>query len=241
MKKKVLLFTGAGVSQESGIKTFRDSVDGLWNNYSIQEVASIGGWREDKSKVLDFYNARRKESKFVSPNKAHELIAALSKYFEVTVVTQNVDGLHERSGSSNVIHLHGELNKVRSTFNPRLIYEWENDLNIGDKCVEGSQLRPHIVWFGEVLDPDLLQKAKDITSEVDVIIVVGTSMQVYPAATLPWLGKENSLIYYIDPSEIEFHIPSDKRPFFYHIKEKASIGMEKVYNELMELFNEKGI
>lgn len=235
-KKKILIFTGAGVSAESGIKTFRDSVDGLWYNFDVKEVASIDGWKKDREKVLDFYNKRRSEVKSVSPNKAHQTIAALEKYFDVTIVTQNVDNLHERAGSTNIIHLHGELNKVRSTFNDQLVYEWEGDLVIGDKCAEGSQLRPNIVWFGEELDKGNLLASKRAAEEADVCIVVGTSMQVSPANAIPFLTKDTALIYYVDPSEVDFHISNYRRPFFYHINEPASTGMDKVYTDLLEIF-----
>jgi len=145
--KKILVFTGAGVSKESGIETFRDSAESLWNNHRIEDVATAEAWRKDKELVLDFYNQRRKQLKEVEPNLAHDLIAKLEEKYQVTVVTQNVDNLHERAGSTNVIHLHGELTKVRSTLNPNLVYDWHDDCSLGDKCEKGSQLRPHIVWF----------------------------------------------------------------------------------------------
>jgi NAD-dependent deacetylase len=238
-KKKILVFTGAGVSAESGIKTFRDSKDGLWYNYDISEVASITGWNKDKAKVLDFYNKRRQEMASVEPNKAHQIIADLEKHFDVTVVTQNVDNLHERAGSTDVVHLHGELNKVRSTFNDELVMEWTGDLNLGDKCKEGSQLRPHIVWFGEMLDTGNLHYSKVKATEADVCIVVGTSMQVSPANTIPFLTGQTSLIYYVDPGEIDFHINDIRKAFFYHISENASTGMQKVYDDLMNIFINK--
>lgn len=236
-KKKILIFSGAGVSAESGIKTFRDAVDGLWYEYKIEEVASISGWRKDKANVLDFYNKRRRDMKLTQPNKGHQFIADLEKHFDVSVVTQNVDDLHERAGSTDITHLHGELGKVRSTYNDEIILEWDGDLNIGDRCSEGSQLRPHIVWFGEMLDPGNLHYSKKKAIECDVCIVVGTSMKVSPARDIPFLTKGNTLIYYVDPGDGEdFEIDSDRKPFFNHYKEPATTGMEKVYNELVNKF-----
>ena len=231
MKKKILVFTGAGVSAESGVKTFRDA-NGLWHDHKIEDVASPEGWRRDKETVLDFYNQRRKQLKEVEPNDGHKIIAELEKNFDVTVVTQNVDNLHERAGSTNVIHLHGELTKVRSTLNPNFIYDWEDDLNLGDKCERGSQLRPHIVWFGEMLDSSNVKLAETAAQECDVCIVVGTSMQVAPANQIPFLVETGTLIYYVDPSDINFFIDKQKRPFFTHVQEVASIGMQKVKDDL---------
>lgn len=236
-KKKILVFTGAGVSAESGIKTFRDSQNGLWYNFDVKDVASVDGWRKDKAKVLDFYNQRRNEMRSVNPNKAHEFIAKLEEKFDVTVVTQNVDDLHERAGSTNVIHLHGELNKMRSTYDDTIVLDCPGDINIGDKCPEGSQLRPHIVWFGEMLDKGNLLAAKNAADDADACIIVGTSMQVAPANTIPFLTQHNALIYYIDPGDSDFHVPSSRRIYFYHIKESASTGVEKVYNELIDIFS----
>ena len=184
--KKILVFTGAGVSAESGIETFRTGDDGLWMNHRIEDVATPDGWRRDKKKVLDFYNLRRSQLGTVQPNDGHKIIAELEKHFGVTVVTQNVDNLHERAGSTNVIHLHGELTKVRSTLDPHLVYDRPSDVNVGDKCEKGSQLRPHIVWFGENLDPSFLQAAQTAAEEADVCIVVGTSMKVSPANDIPF-------------------------------------------------------
>lgn len=242
-KKKILVFTGAGVSAESGIKTFRDSVDGLWYNFDVREVASIEGWRKDKYKVLDFYNKRRSELKSVEPNKAHQTIAALEKHFDVTVVTQNVDDLHERAGSTNIIHLHGELVKARGCLYENkpspldnVIDIGYNDINIGDKCiVTDSQLRPHIVWFGEPLDVTDLDNAKNLASEADICIVVGTSMQVSPANTIPFFTKKSAIIYYVDPSDVDFDIPIGRD--FRHLNESASSGLDKVYNDLIEITN----
>jgi len=245
MKKKILVFSGAGVDKESGVETFRDSQDGLWNNNKIEDVATPDGWRRNKEKVLDFYNMRRDQLKEVEPNLAHQIIADLENEFDVTVVTQNVTNLHERAGSTNVIHLHGELTKVRSTLDPNLIYDWTEDCNLGDKCEKGSQLRPHIIWFGENLNPKLIERAEESAFECDICIIVGTSMQVAPANQIPSLCKVGTPIYYVDPGE-GFNLPrwSDGNGRwsenvecinYTHIKEVASIGMEKVKNDLINL------
>ena len=226
--KKILIFTGAGVSKESGIETFRGN-NGLWNNYKIEDVATPDGWRKNRQLVLDFYNARRAQLNTVEPNLAHQLIASLEKDFEVTIVTQNVDNLHERAGSKNIIHLHGELTKSRSTFpGSTETYDCHDDINLGDKCPRGSQLRPNIVWFGESLDPIKIKNAETESEKCDICIIVGTSMQVSPANQIPFLTKEDCLIYYIDPSDMDFYLDKQRRPFFKHIKEPATIGMQKV-------------
>ena len=226
--KKILIFTGAGVSEESGIETFRGN-NGLWNNYKIEDVATPDGWRKNRQLVLDFYNARRVQLNTVEPNLAHQLIASLEKDFDVCIVTQNVDNLHERAGSKNIIHLHGELTKSRSTFpGSTETYDCPGDINLGDKCPRGSQLRPHIVWFSESLDPIKIKNAETESEKCDICIIVGTSMQVSPANQIPFLTKEDCLIYYIDPSDIDFYIDKQRKPFFKHIKEPATIGMQKV-------------
>ena len=236
MKKKILVFTGAGVSAESGIQTFRDLQNGLWYDYKIEDVATPEGWRKDKSKVLDFYNKRRTQLKDVNPNLAHQIIADLEKDFDVTILTQNVDDLHERAGSTNITHLHGELKKARSTVDPSIVVDCSEDINIGDKCPKGSQLRPHIVWFGEMLDPGNLEYSRLVATEADVCIVVGTSMQVSPANLIPFTTKEDCLIYYVDPGDVEFKISDYRMAFFYHIKEKATTGMQKVYDDLIKIY-----
>lgn len=231
--KKILIFTGAGVSKESGIETFRDSKDSLWNNYKIEDVATKDAWRKNRELVLDFYNQRRAQLKDVHPNLAHQLIADLEKDYDVTVVTQNVDNLHERAGSTNIIHLHGELTKSRSTFpGSTETYDCPGDINLGDKCGRGSQLRPHIVWFGEDLDPLYLEKSVKAAEDCDICIIVGTSMQVFPANQIPFLTKEDCLIYYIDPSDIDFYLDKQRKPFFTHIQEIATIGMQKVIEDI---------
>ena len=178
---------------------------------------------------------RRAQMKTVGPNVAHRIIADLEKDFDVTVITQNVDNLHERAGSTKVVHLHGELSKVRSTLDPTLVYDWIEDCNIGDKCEKGSQLRPHIVWFGENLNPKMIERAEEAAYECDICIIVGTSMQVAPANQIPFLTKPDTLIYVVDPSEMDFYIDKQRKPFLYHIQEVASIGMEKVKNDLINL------
>lgn len=194
--KKIVVLTGAGISAESGIKTFRDA-GGLWEGHDVMEVASPEGFAKNPSLVLDFYNQRRKQLLEVTPNSAHTGLAALEKNFDITIVTQNVDDLHERAGSTNVLHLHGELLKVRSTVYEHLIYPWTKDLVIGDTCERNTQLRPHIVWFGEAVP--MLEKAIKITAKADILIIIGTSMQVYPAASLIHYCKQDIPIYFIDP------------------------------------------
>ncbi len=194
--KKITILSGAGMSAESGIKTFRDA-DGLWEGHDVMQVASIQGFRQNPKLVLEFYNQRRNQLFEVEPNAAHRLVADLEKKYAVTVATQNVDDLHERAGSSHVIHIHGELRKVRSTGNPRYVVEWEKDCNVGDMCPDGFQLRPHIVWFGE--EVPLIQDAAEAVYDADIIIVIGTSMQVYPAAGLVGFAQPHSIVYYIDP------------------------------------------
>ncbi len=196
MKKKIVILTGAGISAESGIKTFRDA-DGLWEGHDVMEVASPEGFANNPELVLDFYNQRRKQLFNVIPNKAHKALAELENHHDVNIITQNVDDLHERAGSSKVLHLHGELLKARSTRNENDIITWKKDLNLGELCANGHQMRPHIVWFGEQVP--LLEKAIEITQKADVLIIIGTSMQVYPAASLIDFITLNTPIYFIDP------------------------------------------
>lgn len=194
--KNLVVLTGAGISAESGIKTFRDA-DGLWEGHDIMEVASPQGFRNNPELVLDFYNQRRRQLLKVKPNKAHFNLKDLEKDYNVTIITQNVDDLHERAESTKILHLHGELLKASSTKNHDLIYDWKKDLMQGDLCEEKGQLRPFIVWFGE--DVPLLDKAAEITLEADLLVIIGTSMQVYPAASLINYTKPNIPIYFIDP------------------------------------------
>ncbi|WP_338840426.1 NAD-dependent deacylase [Flavobacterium ginsenosidimutans] len=199
MKKKLVVLTGAGISAESGIKTFRDS-DGLWEGHDVMEVATPEGWFKNQELVLDFYNKRRQQLKEVKPNLGHIILAELEKDFDVHIITQNVDDLHERAGSSKVLHLHGELLKVRSTQNKNLILDWTEDLFTGDLDTNGHQLRPHIVWFGE--EVPALEEAIDITETADYFAVIGTSLQVYPAAGLIAYTPSTTPVFYIDPKPI---------------------------------------
>ncbi|KAF2332486.1 SIR2 family NAD-dependent protein deacylase [Flavobacterium daemonense] len=199
MKKKLVVLTGAGISAESGIKTFRDS-DGLWEGHDVMEVATPEGWYKNQELVLDFYNKRRQQLKEVKPNLGHIILAELEKDFDVYIITQNVDDLHERAGSTNVLHLHGELLKVRSVQNKNLILDWTEDLNTGDLDENGHQLRPHIVWFGE--EVPALEEAINITETADYFAVIGTSLQVYPAAGLIAYAPSTTPVFYIDPKPI---------------------------------------
>jgi len=197
MSQRIVILTGAGISQESGIKTFRDA-DGLWNNHNIMEVASPEGWINNPELVLEFYNQRRRQLHEVKPNAAHLAITRLQQHFPVEIITQNVDDLHERAGNKNVWHLHGELFKVRSEKNENLIYEWKKDLYLGNTAEDGAQLRPHIVWFGEPVP--MIEKVIPLVRQADVFLIVGTSMQVYPAAGLVYELKPQVPIFYIDPN-----------------------------------------
>ena len=223
--KKLIVLSGAGISAESGIKTFRDS-NGLWQNYRIEEVASPEGFARDPQLVLDFYNLRRRQLKEVSPNRAHEILFELEQYFDVRIITQNVDDLHERAGSSKVLHLHGELKKARPVNNENRVIPWEDDLNLGDLDENGVQLRPHIVWFGEAV-PEM-GKAVKIAGTADIFLVIGTSMQVYPAAALIHYVPEHCEIYVIDPNLSGSFTESDK-----YFKMSATEGMEKLKEVLV--------
>jgi NAD-dependent deacetylase len=226
--KKLIILTGAGISAESGIKTFRDA-DGLWEGHNVMEVASPEGYLENPELVLDFYNQRRKQLLEVSPNKAHYNLAKLENYFDVEIITQNVDDLHERAGSTKVIHLHGELLKVRSTVNESNVLDWRKELVLGDLCSEKSQLRPHIVWFGEMVP--LLEKAIKITQTADILVVIGTSMQVYPAASLIDYIKPNTPIYFIDPKPA---VSESKFNNLTVITAIASYGTDQLYNLIID-------
>ncbi|MBK9981159.1 MAG: NAD-dependent deacylase [Saprospiraceae bacterium] len=193
---KIVVLTGAGISAESGIKTFRDA-GGLWEGYKIEDVATPEAWERQPGVVLEFYNERRRQLLDVNPNLAHLSLKQLEDYHDVTIITQNVDDLHERAGSKHVIHLHGELLKVRSTSDEHLVYEWKKDLFIGDMCATGSQLRPHIVWFGEMVP--MLEKAIDEVIQAEIVIIIGSSMQVYPAAGLVSYAPRGAVVFYIDP------------------------------------------
>lgn len=224
--KKIVVLTGAGISAESGISTFRDA-DGLWEQYDIMEVASIDGWYKNPTLVLAFYNQRRRKLFEVSPNAAHHALVELEQQFDVTIVTQNVDDLHERAGSRNVLHLHGELRKVRSSEDESLIYEWEKDLHWGNLCEKGSQLRPHIVWFGEMVPMITLAAAE--VREADILLIIGTSLQVYPAAGLASYAPDYAQIYYIDPNPGLHSLDEN----FTIIAEKATTGVRKMVDQLL--------
>jgi NAD-dependent deacetylase len=230
-KQSVVVLSGAGVSAESGIKTFRDA-DGLWEGHDVMEVATPEGWLKNRELVLDFYNQRRRQLREVVPNDAHYALSELEKVYDTYVVTQNVDDLHERGGSTQVVHLHGELLKARSTLDPRLVYDWAEDILPTDKCDKGSQLRPHIVWFGE--EVPMLTRAANLVTEAHYVIIVGTSMQVYPAAGLVGLAPADARIYYVDPKPtINYELSI--LPNLKVIPEKATIGIRMVVNELLDL------
>ncbi|WP_010180136.1 SIR2 family NAD-dependent protein deacylase [Aquimarina agarilytica] len=220
--KHLVVLTGAGMSAESGINTFRDA-GGLWEGHDVMEVASPEGFAKNPDLVYDFYNQRRKQLFEVEPNKGHYALAALEKDFEISIITQNVDDLHERAGSTNVIHLHGELRKARSLKNENYIVDWDADLTEKDTDLQGNSLRPHIVWFGEAVP--MLDKAVSVVAEADVVLIIGTSLQVYPAASLFQYAPASAKIYYIDPNPAT-NIPSHVSV----IKQGASKGLEE-FNE----------
>ncbi len=228
-KKKLVVFTGSGISAESGIKTFRDA-GGLWENYKIEDVATPEAWEKNQNLVNEFYNERRKQVIEASPNKAHYFIADLESKFNVNVVTQNVDDFHERAGSKNVLHLHGEIMKVRSEIDPDLIYPITNsELKIGDFCEKGSQLRPHIVWFGELVT--LMDKANYLAAQADFFIIIGTSLNVYPAAGILNFVSQQVPKWLIDPSEFQL----DYIKSLTHIKSTAVGGLNQL-NEQLKLY-----
>ena len=225
--KNLVVLTGAGISAESGISTFRDS-GGLWEQYRIEDVATPEGWMRDPKLVTDFYNQRRKQLLEVEPNYGHIALVELEKYFNVYVVTQNVDNLHERAGSKNIVHLHGELTKVRSERFDHLIYELTPDryeVKIGDKCEKGFQLRPHIVWFGEAVP--MLEEAVRLAQKADIFVVVGTSLNVYPAASLVHYVQPEVPVYIVDPNSVAIN---DSR--WHYIRLGASEGMKEFIKQI---------
>ena len=227
-RKHIVIFSGAGISAESGISTFRDN-GGLWDKYDVKEVATPEAWRNNPGLVLQFYNERRKQVIEANPNAAHKALVELEKKFDVTVITQNVDDLHERAGSKNVIHLHGEIRKSRSTYDPGLVYSikgWQ--LNPGDRCEQGSQLRPHIVWFGEMV-PEMT-RAQDITATADILITVGTSLNVYPAAGLVHAVPKQSQLYVVDPNDVNV----EELPNVIFYKEKAGSAIPVIVGNLLK-------
>lgn len=226
-KKRIVVLTGAGMSAESGLKTFRDA-NGLWEGHDVMQVASPQGFATNPKLVFEFYNQRRRQLLQVEPNQGHKALVTLEKYFEVSIITQNVDNLHEQAGSSKVLHLHGELLKVRSTVNENYVLDWRDDLNLGDLDNEENQLRPQIVWFGEMVP--LLEKAIAITQTADILIIVGTSMQVYPAASLVNYTKSDTPIYFIDPK------PNVSQNDFQNLtilSTTASIGVPQLVKQLI--------
>lgn len=229
--KKLVVLSGAGISAESGISTFRDA-NGLWRNHRIEEVASPIAWRNNMELVLEFYNLRRKQLFEVEPNAGHKAMVDLEKHFDVEIITQNVDDLHERAGSTNVLHLHGELKKVRSSADENLIYELKHwELKKGDLCEKGSQLRPHIIWFGEAVTN--ISKGASIVRMADILLVVGTSLVVYPAAGLIDYAPANIPIFYIDPNAKQQGFRSQ----ITSISEKAGEGLPKLAKQLIRDFS----
>ncbi|WP_422861449.1 SIR2 family NAD-dependent protein deacylase [Flagellimonas sp. W118] len=229
-KQKVVVLTGAGMSAESGLKTFRDA-HGLWEGHDVMEVASPQGFAKNPELVLEFYNQRRRQLLEVSPNEGHKALVLLEEHFDVNIITQNVDNLHEQAGSSQVVHLHGELFKVRSMANENHVLEWKKDLLLGDFDENGHQLRPHIVWFGEMVP--LLETAAYITQQADIVIIIGTSMQVYPAASLIHYAPQETPIYFIDPKP---NINPSDYSNIEVIAKTASEGVPALVNQLLRLF-----
>jgi NAD-dependent deacetylase len=228
-KKNIVILTGAGISAESGIQTFRDA-DGLWEGHDVMEVATPEGWAKNKALVLKFYNDRRRQLHTVQPNAAHTALVELEKNHHVTIITQNVDDLHERAGSTRVIHLHGELTKARSVADEDLITDCDGDINIGDKAADGAQLRPHIVWFGEGVP--MLGLAANCVHDADVILVVGSSMQVYPAAGLVGYARANVPVYYIDKNPAINHELKTRKNLEV-LAMPATEGVRKIVDKLM--------
>lgn len=230
MKKKVVVLSGAGISAESGVKTFRDS-GGLWEGHDVMEVASYDGWLRNPELVMDFYNKRRKQLHEVEPNSGHDVLADLQSDFDVQIVTQNVDNLHERAGSKNVLHLHGELLKARCVNDSNHIVDCNEDIFYGKLDINGRQLRPHIVWFGEEIP--LFDDAVKIVSLADILIVVGTSLQVYPAAGLLSVAKSNAPIFYVDPNPATIY---DVANTVEVIQQPATIGLPILAKKLRTLY-----
>lgn len=227
-KQKIVVLTGAGMSAESGLKTFRDE-NGLWEGHDVMQVASPQGFAQNPELVLEFYNQRRRQLLEVSPNKGHLALGQLEQTFDVSIITQNVDNLHEQAGSSHVVHLHGELFKVRSTVNENHILDWKKDLVLGDTDDNGNQLRPHIVWFGEMVP--MLETAAQITQQAEILIIVGTSMQVYPAASLIHYAPKQTPIYFIDPR------PNIRSSDFENLTVISKTAAEGVPSLVEQLFN----
>lgn len=226
-KPYLVVFTGAGISEESGVKTFRDA-GGLWEKHNLMDVASISGWSRNPALVLEFYNHRRRQLHHVTPNSAHIDLALAEDFFDIQIITQNVDDLHERGGSSNILHLHGELLYVRSTGPSHEIIFWPGDLNLGDSDTLGYQLRPHIVWFGE--EVPLMSEAAEMTRAASAFLIIGTSLAVYPAASLLFEVQPNVPIWYVDP------YPASCPEQVKVIQSKASIGTKIALGEIRDYF-----
>lgn len=234
-KIKIVFFTGSGISEESGLQTFRGT-NGLWHEYRVEEVASIEGWLENPQRALEFYNKRRREMISAKPNLAHQRIAALQmdKLVELSVITQNIDTLHEQGGAADVIHLHGRIDQVKSSDEPSLIYPYQDDLKMGDTDKNGSQLRPNVVWFGEALDRNIVEKAINLISLADYLVIVGTSLIVQPAAGFIHNVHKNCKVYYIAPEEEKnMDVFMNRKNPFKFIKEKATVGVDIVIGDIM--------
>lgn len=227
--KKIVIFSGSGISKESGIPTYRDGSDSVWSKIDPMKYATKEAWKNNREGVLDYLNKTRELVKNAIPNKAHYLIGDLQNHFEVSVITQNVDDLHERGGSTKVLHLHGNINVNRSTLKPKLKYHSNYEpISLGDKCDYNSQLRHDVVLFGEYLDEVVLNESLDLVKEADILIIIGTSLTVSPARLLPSYTKADTLIYLIDPNEVDLKVHN-----FKHLKTQATNGMSEVYDELL--------
>ena len=227
--KKIVIFTGAGISAESGIETFRDIENGLWYNYKVDEVATIQGWKKDKEKVLDFHNMLRAKSHKIKPNLAHDLLADLQEDFDVTIITQNVDELHEKAGSRNILHLHGELMKCQSTLDPNLVYDCRGSISIGDRCEKGSQLRPYTVLFGEY--PNNVDEAYHALSEADYLLLIGTSFQIGYTIDMIRSAGTSVPVYYVDPEPVTYFDDMN----ITKIRKKATVGVKELHEKLYAL------
>ena len=230
MSPKIVVLSGSGISRDSGLATFRES-GGLWENHKIEDVASFDGWIANKEKVLKFYNERRKQAALADPNLGHKALSELEALFDVTIITQNVDNLHERAGSQNVIHLHGLLSEAKSEKDDSIIIDiGSKSIKMGDLASDGGQLRPNVVWFGEAVP--VMQEVPDIVIQADIFIVTGTSLAVYPAASLIHYVPDNADKYLVDPADVDMNLPGDWK----HIKEGASEGLPKLANQLKQIY-----
>lgn len=227
--QKVIVLTGAGISAESGIRTFRDA-GGIWEQHRIEDVATPKAWQHDPEMVLRFYNQRRQQLLQVQPNAGHRALVELERSYDVQIITQNVDDLHERAGSRKVLHLHGELRKARSERLDHLVYDWDGDIQLGDRCESGHQLRPHIVWFGEAVP--LMETAVELVQTADIFIIIGTSLQVYPAAGLMAYARRQISYFYIDPNP-QLNWELQRLPNLTVIAEPAASGVPELVEELL--------